>query len=339
MRGQLCELLLPDTLFPFLISAGLDDSDTVDGAGLRRSLSAASITSSASGLHTVRISAARHKNFLVGQQNTHSSVMGAAELDRTFPDRNVSVFVGTWNMMELEKLQEGIEDFLLPTCMEFVPDVLVVTSQENELDRKEWEIRIQETVGPAHVIYHSAQHGTLHMAVCMKRELIWFCSMAEDDNVTVRIFKQFRTKGAVAISFTMFGTSMLFIGSHFKADEGNEKARILDYVTINKSLKLPRAVVHNPLQDPHPQVCQRFDCVFWAGDLNFRITKDREAVLKMIEAVRHHEHPHFEHLLENEELTQAMARGDIFEDFQEGQIRFPPTYKFDPGGQANRFEL
>lgn len=316
----------------YYYGAGLDGVETMDNATLRKSVSNMSINSTASsGLHTVRISSARHKNFLVGQQSSHSSVMGASELDRTFPDRNIDIFVGTWNLADVKTLEEGVEDFILPTGLEYVPDVLVITSQENSLDRKEWEITLQETIGPNHVIYHSSQHGTLHMAVCMKRELIWFCSVAEDDTVTVRAFKQIKTKGAVAISFTMFGTSMLFIGSHFKANQGNEKARILDYQTINKTLRLPRAVVDNPLQETHPQATMRFDCAFWAGDLNFRITKDRDMVLQMIEAAKHHEHPNFEQLLENDELTQALNRGEIFEDFQEGHIRFPPTYKFDIG--------
>lgn len=321
------------TQFSLLVLiTGLEGVQTLDDSTFRKSLSSVSLnTTASSGLHTVRISTARHKNFLVGQQSSHSSVMGASELDRTFPDRNINIFVGTWNTADLKNLDEGIEDFMLPKSIEYVPDLIVITTQENSFDRKQWELTLQETVGPNHVIYHSAQHGTLHMAVIMKRELIWFCSVAEEDTVTVRAFKQIKTKGAVAVSFTMFGTSMLFIGSHFKAHDGNIKARIQDYHTINNTLKLPRAVVENPLQTPEPKASLRFDSVFWAGDLNFRVTKNQEMVLQMIEAAKKHEHPHFEQLLEHEELTQAMNRGEVFEEFQEGQIRFPPSYKFDIG--------
>ena len=314
--------------------AGLEESgglDSLEDAAMRRSLSTSSMMTTASGLHTVRISTARHKNFLVGQQDSHSSLMGAPELERTFPDRNMSLFVGTWNMAELKRLDQSIEDFVLPTALDFVPDVLVVTTQEFEFDRKEWEIKLQETIGLNHVLFHSAQHGTLHIAVCMKRELIWFCSIAEEDTVTVRAFKQIKTKGAVAIAFTMFGTSFIFIGSHFKAKENNAKARIQDYMTINKNLRLPKQVVDNPLQQADVEVSKRFDCVFWAGDFNFRITKERKMVMDMISAAENDEHPDFQQLLDNDELTQAMNRHEVFEDFQEGLIRFPPTYKFDIG--------
>ena len=327
MSAPLCQLLCS-------FHSGLEGVEPMDDSTFRKSMSRSSIslnTTSSSGLHTVRISTARHKNFLVGQQSSHSSVMGASELDRTFPDRNISIFVGTWNLADIKTLDEGIEDFMLPTSLEYVPDLIVITTQENSLDRKQWEITLQETVGPNHVIYHSVQHGTLHIAVIMKRELIWFCSVAEEDTVTVRAFKQIKTKGAVAVSFTMFGTSMLFLGSHFKANEGNNKARILDYQTINSTLRLPRAVVENPLQTPEAKATMRFDAVFWAGDLNFRITKQYDQVMSLIEAAKEHEHPNFEQLLDYDELTQSINNHEIFEDFQEGQIRFPPSYKFEIG--------
>ena len=44
------------------------------------------------------------------------------------------------------------------------------------LSRKEWEIRLQETLGPTHVLMHSGAFGLLHMAVFIRRELVWFCS-------------------------------------------------------------------------------------------------------------------------------------------------------------------
>ena len=42
--------------------------------------------------------------------------------------------------------------------------------------RKEWEIRLQETLGPSHVLYHSVSYGALHLAIFIRRDLVWFCS-------------------------------------------------------------------------------------------------------------------------------------------------------------------
>lgn len=290
-----------------------------------------STTSTSSAVQTIKTATARHRNFLVGQKDSHSSLMGASELERIFPDRNIDIFVGTYNLGEMKTIPKKLEDLVLPEDVEFVPSIIVINTQENGLDRTQWEITLQETIGTNHVLYHSAQHGLLHVGVFMKRELIWYCSVPEDDTVTVRAVKQIKTKGCIAISFTLFGTSMLFVGCHFNAHEGNAKGRIDNFNSINTGLRLPRAVVDNPLQKPDAEVSKRFDCIFWAGDMNFRITKDRDIMLRLIESKRQMEHPGYEELLESDELTQFINEGKIFQNYQEGRISFAPTYKFDIG--------
>ena len=57
-----------------------------------------------------------------------------------------------------------------------MPDVVVIGTQETNGDREEWEISLQETLGPGHVLFDSVELGTLHMAVFLRRDLIWVCS-------------------------------------------------------------------------------------------------------------------------------------------------------------------
>lgn len=119
------------------------------------------------------------------------------------------------------------------------------------LCRREWETRLQETLGPRYVTLYSAAHGALYMSVLIRRDLIWFCSgrrasllcagalgtptqraragragaavsasplhpaEVESSTVTTRIVSHIKTKGALGVSFTFFGTSFLFITSHF----------------------------------------------------------------------------------------------------------------------------
>ena len=66
-----------------------------------------------------------------------------------------------------------------------------------------------------------------------------------------------------------------------------------------------------------------FDCVFWFGDLNFRINGTREVVDGMLE-----NHIH-DALLCNDQLTMLMRFNRIFSGFAEGPLNFFPTYKFD----------
>lgn len=43
--------------------------------------------------------------------------------------------------------------------------------------RREWETRLQETLGPHYVMLHSAAHGALYMSVLLRRDLIWCCPL------------------------------------------------------------------------------------------------------------------------------------------------------------------
>lgn len=52
----------------------------------------------------------------------------------------------------------------------------------------------------------------------------------------------FRTKGAVATSFMVFGTSFLFVTAHLTAHQEKVKERVSDVKRIVNSLDLPRVL-------------------------------------------------------------------------------------------------
>lgn len=58
--------------------------------------------------------------------------------------------------------------------------------------------------------------------------------------MSVRPGVAFKTKGAVAIAFILFGTSFLFITAHLTAHQEKVKARIHDVKRIVRSLDLPK---------------------------------------------------------------------------------------------------
>jgi inositol polyphosphate 5-phosphatase INPP5E len=137
--------------------------------------------------------------------------MGRLELDKVLPQREVTIFAATWNMNGQVKLQDlklpgfsfnyflqvppkELNDLLLPAELEHVPDIIVVGTQESYPEKTEWEVQIQETLGPSHVLFHSAVFGVLHICVFIRRDLIWFCSIPEEANVSTRTAAAFRTK-------------------------------------------------------------------------------------------------------------------------------------------------
>ncbi|CAH1967933.1 unnamed protein product [Acanthoscelides obtectus] len=97
---------------------------------------------------------ARQRNFLQGKVAANS-LLGANELDRTCPNRELTIFVGTWNMNGHSPPKE-LNDFVLPVSMEHVPDILSFGTQESTSERYDWEVSLQETIGPSHILFHSA---------------------------------------------------------------------------------------------------------------------------------------------------------------------------------------
>ncbi|XP_053683731.1 inositol polyphosphate 5-phosphatase E [Sabethes cyaneus] len=280
-------------------------------------------------LHLIPADQARQRNFLQGRLGT-TSLLGASELDKVLPAREITIFVGTWNMNG-QSPPKQMNDFVLPTAVEHVPDIIVFGTQESCSERFEWEVTLQETLGPTHILLHSTSLGTLHLAVFIRRDLIWFCSEPEDACMSVRPGTAFRTKGAIAISFCLFGTSFLFVTSHLTAHQQKVKERVSDVKKIIHALDLPRNLT---VKYRNKDVTQNFDSVYWCGDLNFRLSEPREKLMRWIETTQFPLPAHLPHgFMHTDQLTSVLADGAAFKGFREAKITFPPTYKYDPGTQ------
>ncbi|XP_004525259.1 72 kDa inositol polyphosphate 5-phosphatase [Ceratitis capitata] len=272
---------------------------------------------------------ARERSFMDGHMGS-SALLGPAELDRVLPNKEITIFVGTWNMNG-QNPPKQMNDFVLPLTVEHVPDIVAMGTQESSPDRFEWEVTIQETLGPSHVLFYSTNLGTLHLAIYMRRDLIWYCSAPEDASLSVRTGTAFRTKGAVAISFCLFGTSMLFVTSHLTAHQQKVKERVSDVKRIIHALDLPKNL---NLRHKNKDVTQNFDNVFWCGDLNFRLSEPREKLLEWIQNTKFPLPSHLPHgYMHTDQLSSVLSDGAAFRGFMEANITFPPTYKYDPGTQ------
>uniref|UniRef100_G1LAN1 Phosphatidylinositol polyphosphate 5-phosphatase type IV n=1 Tax=Ailuropoda melanoleuca TaxID=9646 RepID=G1LAN1_AILME len=299
------------------------------GPGRPPSPLACDAKSSFSLLAPIRAKDVRSRSYLEGSLLASGALMGAEELARYFPDRNMALFVATWNMQGQKELPPNLDELLLPAEADYAQDLYVVGVQEGCSDRREWETRLQETLGPHYVTLYSAAHGALYMSVLIRRDLIWFCSEVESSTVTTRIVSHIKTKGALGVSFTFFGTSFLFITSHFTSGDGKVSERLLDYSRTVQGLALPKSVPDtSPYRSDAADVTTRFDGVFWFGDFNFRLNGGRvavEAILKQDLGEK------VSALLQHDQLTQEMRKGSIFKGFQEPDIHFLPSYKFDIG--------
>ncbi|CAI5447115.1 unnamed protein product [Caenorhabditis angaria] len=119
-------------------------------------------------------------------------------------------------------------------------------------------------------------------------------------------------KGSVAFRIVVFSTSICFICSHFAAGQNEIRDRNEDFATTLKKIRFPlgRDIESN-------------DVVFWFGDFNYRINLSGDEVKN---AVRNRD---FAKLVEFDQLTQQKAQANTFIGFQEGDLNFAPTYKYD----------
>lgn len=262
------------------------------------------------------------------------------------PHREVKIFVGTWNMNGQSPPKE-LNDFMLPAGLDTIPDLLAIGTQESYSEKTEWEAALQETLGPSHVMLTSTSLGTLHLALFVRRDLIWFCSVPEESYFSTRTGTAFRTKGAVALAVMLFGTSFLFVTAHLTAHQDKVKERVNDIKRIIRNLDLPKDLPtknkskgtflvifyskHLFIGSLISDVTQNFDCVFWCGDLNFRLALPREEIIQWISKTTFPQENPIN--LEHDQLRMTLNEGLIMKGFQEAAIVFPPTYKYDPGSQ------
>ncbi|XP_063385360.1 synaptojanin-1 [Cydia fagiglandana] len=119
-------------------------------------------------------------------------------------------------------------------------------------------------------------------------------------------------KGAVAIRLVIYGTSLCFVCAHFAAGQSQVTERNADYTEITRKVAFPMG-----------RSLYSHDYVFWCGDFNYRIDLDKDEVRLLVSQ------NNMQRLLEQDQLTRQKAQDLVFKNCFEGDITFPPTYKYD----------
>ncbi|CAF0909926.1 unnamed protein product [Adineta ricciae] len=375
--GTITEIQTNDTLTALMNSNPLyethlqDTSTDENQPRPRRRSSVSVIQALVNTSHLLSTNDARRRNFLVGsaRQLPEST---ANDINTYFSDgRALTIMMVTWNTGEASKIYEqnytptaretaqpkermldDMSDILLPTFIDYVSDLIIVGTQEMSVSKKriDWEILLQEVIGPTHVLFHSIHFGTLSLCIFIRRDLIWFCTEPEEDIIKFRAVGPVRTKGSLAITFYLFGSSFMFINSHFEAGHGAEGSmnRRLNFYNTTTKLSIPHEFIQRTIMPAKritslvaPNVSQKLetsssiesstsiditkscDFVFWVGDMNFRINMTHQEVLD------HCKEKHYHAILEKDEFCQARMKDELYTNFKEATIDFPPTYKYD----------
>ena len=126
-------------------------------------------------------------------------------------------------------------------------------------------------------------------------------------------------KGGVLLRFIYYNTSMCFVCSHFAAHQKEIKQRNEDFRQIYETSEFTGQAVTTL-----SKIETKFhDYVFWCGDLNYRIDLPNDQCRTLIGQ------EDWESLLREEQLMLQRKANNVFREFNEAPLLFPPTYKYN----------
>ncbi|CAH0554929.1 unnamed protein product [Brassicogethes aeneus] len=236
-----------------------------------------------------------------------------------------TIFCGTWNVngkAPTEKLHEWLR------CESKPPDIYAVGFQEIDLSKEaflfndtpreiEWYNLVNSTINHDKKLYHNVALIRLvgiQLIVFVKNEHYGCIKNVSVDTVGTGILGKMGNKGGVAVRFMLHNTMLCFVCSHLAAHVEEYERRNQDFKDIISRVNFKR----------HPLTVKEHDQIFWLGDLNYRINNMSTQEVKRL--VNNND---FNALLKNDQLNEQRERGSAFVGFQEGEITFQPTYKFD----------
>ncbi|KAL8591991.1 hypothetical protein ACOMHN_020469 [Nucella lapillus] len=243
----------------------------------------------------------------------------AAGISNKETEKGVRLCMLTWNVGG-GKPPVSMEDALCLTQAP-LPDMFGIGLQEvspKPSDSKDWIDMFTWTLADYDYVRVKVrqQLGVVTM-VFIQRSLLSFCTSFESEITKTGLGGWWGNKGGVSIRLDILGINLIIVNCHLAAHLENVAERIIDYDSILDDQKF---------KDPDVENILDHDYVFWMGDTNFRIDNmSRGEVERAIQS------KNYKKLLDNDQLNRCREEKLIFEDFEEMDITFPPTYKFDQG--------
>lgn len=246
--------------------------------------------------------------------------------------KDIRIYASTFNVNGAISEDSILKDWLFPdialasndydlVCIgfeeivELTPGKMMNVKSDNFVA---WEQQVKNQLdmhGPSDEKYLSLwswQMGGLAIMLFIKESQIGYVSNIEGSVKKTGLGGISANKGGIAISLNYSKTLICFVCSHLAAGLNNLDERHQNYKAISKGITFSK---YKKIKD--------HDMVIWMGDFNYRIALPIELVKSLIEK------RDFQKLFEFDQLNKQMADGETFPFFDEMEIGFPPTYKFD----------
>ncbi|KAF9111632.1 hypothetical protein BGX27_004645 [Mortierella sp. AM989] len=140
-------------------------------------------------------------------------------------------------------------------------------------------------------------------------------------------------KGGIATRFIIDDTSISFVNCHLAAGQSHTRQRNTDAANVLRKLCHPNPAISSVTIYPEVfwfgdgTMAMDHEVCFLSGDLNYRID------VKFSDAVAKVQAQDWLYLKQHDQLEQQRNRNPQFvlRAFNESELRFAPTYKYDPG--------
>ncbi|XP_061090200.1 inositol polyphosphate phosphatase-like 1b isoform X1 [Conger conger] len=245
----------------------------------------------------------------------------------------ISVFVGSWNMggsppprsLQSWVTCQGLGRVLDETTAALPHDVYAVGTQESTQGEREWVEQVKATLrSVTHIDFKLVALQSLwnlRLAVFVRPEHETRICHVSTASVKTGLANPLGNKGAVGVSFLFNGTSFGFVNCHLTSGSEKILRRNQNFQDILRLLSL------GDRQLSAFDISLRFTHLFWCGDLNYRLDLDVQDIL------RHVSKREFTDLMCADQLTRERHKRKAFLNFNEEQILFPPTYRYERGSR------
>nr|XP_015223287.1 PREDICTED: inositol polyphosphate 5-phosphatase K isoform X2 [Lepisosteus oculatus] len=179
-----------------------------------------------------------------------------------------------------------------------------------------WSRLLMDTLAPlGYVKLISIRMQGLLLLLFAKQAHITFIRDIQASYTRTGIYGYWGNKGGVSVRMSFYGHLICFLNCHLMAHMENASQRVDEIEHILETHAFDTDNVPNILDHK---------VVFWFGDLNFRIAD--HGMHFMREAINN---KRFHLLWEKDQLNMAKKKEAFLREFQEGPLRFKPTYKYD----------
>lgn len=226
--------------------------------------------------------------------------------DLSLSDWLLDAHIQVDNSKEIDLFAIGFEEIV-----DLNASNIMAVSSENA---KVWAEELQKVLSRdrSYVLVTYIQLVGVCLFVFVRQDLSPFLRDVAIDSVKTGFGGATGNKGGVAIRCTLYNTSLTFICAHFAAGQSQINERNSDYNEISRKITFP---LGSNLKSQ--------DYIIWCGDFNYRVDMDKEELKELLKENK------LDAVLQYDQLRVQKDAGNIFHNYQEGEITFQPTYKYD----------